>query len=580
MENNLNNEIQLSGIPNNIPVEINKVKYNSAYVYKIIIGKNGEQPFESGKLHIAVSVSGSEAQGRWFPTTRQYDRAVHQTWNSENQTSYMNGAPIYSYYRQDDSNILTVAADDSFITWQICSGVDEPSQQISFDISSEFINCDVVNVNLLVDRSDCPYYQAIQNAARWWAENRGSNQYIPECAYEPVYSTWYAFQRSVDAESILSQCRTAVEYGCRTLIIDDGWAAPIDTCYYEDSGDWKPNREKFPDIRSFVDEIHKLGMKAILWIAPGLSGFNSRSNELYRGKFISSNDWLRMSILDIRYPEIRSRLCGDVCRIVENYKFDGVKIDFIDSIHAPDCEPDQDRDCTSVSNALRDMLGCIHSNLMKCNPEVMIEYRQNYCGPDVITNANIVRGSDCAQDYLSNRLNTIDLRLYTNAAVHSDMVQFIYNDTPESTALQLTNILFSTPQISPRFEYLSDDQKKVLKFWLDFMSRKRELLQKSSFEPSRCYMNYPSVTVRNQNERLTALYGEQLLILDKITPNIYIVNAYTRAPIYVGSSNTYETEYQLLNCMGEETGRGTIRLEPSPKAVNIPFNGMMILRSQ
>ena len=151
MENNLNNEIQLSGIPNNIPVEINKVKYNSAYVYKITIGKNGEQPFDSGKLHIAVSVSGSEAQGRWFPTTRQYDRAVHQTWNSENQTSYMNGAPIYSYYRQDDSNILTVAADDSFITWQICSGVDEPSQQISFDISSEFLNCDVGNVNLLFD---------------------------------------------------------------------------------------------------------------------------------------------------------------------------------------------------------------------------------------------------------------------------------------------------------------------------------------------------------------------------------------------------------------------------------------------
>lgn len=61
MENNLNNEIQLSGIPNNIPVEINKVKYNSAYVYKIIIGKNGEQPFESGKLHIAVSVSGQRS---------------------------------------------------------------------------------------------------------------------------------------------------------------------------------------------------------------------------------------------------------------------------------------------------------------------------------------------------------------------------------------------------------------------------------------------------------------------------------------------------------------------------------------
>ena len=579
MDNNFSHEIQLTGVPNDTPVEINKDNFKNADIYQIKIGETGSLPIDMSKLHITVSADAGEAVGRWYPELRQYNRAIQQTWNSTKETSFMFGAPVYSYYRQDDSNILTAAVDDSITSWKICSGIDEPSQHIHFDISPKCANCDVMDIKLFIDRSAHPYYRAIQDVSEWWAENRDLSLSVPDCAYEPVYSTWYAFQRDIDAESVLSQCRTAAEYGCRTLIIDDGWATPKNTYFYEDSGDWKPNRERFPDIKGFVDEIHKLGMKAILWIAPGLSGFKSRSHELYKDKFIQSSEWMRMSILDIRYPEIRSRLCGDVCRIVESYKFDGVKIDFIDSINAPDCEPDQNRDFTSVTAALRDMLGCIHSNLIKHKPDVMIEYRQNYCGPDVLSTANMVRSGDCAQDYLTNRLNTIDLRLYTKAAVHSDMVQFIYGDSPESSALQLTNILFSTPQISPRFERLSEDQKKTLKFWLGFMQKKRELLQNSSFEPSRCYMNYPSVTVRSRAERLTALYGEQMLILDEISSCVYIVNAYTRDAIYIGSVQPYEAEYQILNCMGDETAHGKIKLDESPKAVNIPFNGMIILTS-
>ena len=120
----------------------------------------------------------------------------------------------------------------------------------------------------------------------------------------------------------------------------------------------------------------------------------------------------------------------------------------------------------------------------------------------------------------------------------------------------------------------------MLRFWLGFMSEKRELLQKSSFEPSRCYANFPSVTVRNASERLTALYAENLLMLDEMAEQVYIVNAYDRKPVYLGCEQPSEAEYTILNCMGEETARGTLTLGSTPTAAEIPFNGMMILKNR
>ena len=150
----------------------------------------------------------------------------------------------------------------------------------------------------------------------------------------------------------------------------------------------------------------------------------------------------------------------------------------------------------------------------------------------------------------------------------------------EKSALQITGILFSTPQISVDLDKISEDQRKMLRFWLGFMSEKRELLQKSSFEPSRGYANFPSVTVRNASERLTALYAENLLMLDEMAEQVYIVNAYDRKPVYLGCEQPSEAEYTILNCMGEEIARGTLTLGSTPTAAEIPFNGMMILKTE
>ncbi len=570
-------EFKVLGLGENVPVGIEKSLRGEVEIYTINVGSDGGEPIDLSEMRITLTADASEAVGRWFPVSYQYNRGVRETWCSITHSSFAGNAPIYSYYRSDDANLLTAAIDDTITSWELCSGVDEEMKILRFTARPTGLKADHRVFRVFVDRSNRPYYKSIRDAALWWAELKGGLPEIPECAYDPVYSSWYTFHRDIDAESVLKECEAAAELGCKTVFIDDGWATPKETSSFTHAGDWKPNREKFPDFKGFVDKIHSLGMRAVLWVAPGLSGFSTCSAKLYKNKYISKNDGWNAYILDPRYPFVRSALYRDVCDIIADYGFDGLKIDFVDSIQGADCEPDDERDYLSVSEALNDLLTNIYKRLRELNPDVLIEYRQSYTGPDILTTANIIRSADCAQDFLTNRVNTIDLRLHTNLAVHSDMIQIIENEAPESSALQLTNVLFSTPQISARLDSLSDGQKKMLKFWIGFMSDKRVLLQKSSFEPSRCYSNYPSVTVRNADERLTALYGENLLMLDEISPRAYVVNAYTRGNVYVGSSQPYEAEYRLLDCMGNETGRGEITLNGSPKPFSIPFNGIMII---
>ncbi|MBO5219151.1 MAG: alpha-galactosidase, partial [Clostridia bacterium] len=573
-----NVQFHVDGLPEGTPLEIRTEARGQAEIYTLLVGKPGGPELDLSKMVIHIAADASEAAGRWYPQVIY--PGVKQTWNNNTASSYISSAPVYSYYRQDDTNCLTAAVDDCFSVWNIRSGISEHTKKLEVNISHGALMTDIRVVKVFVDTSDRPYYQALRDVTDWWAEMRDGALKVPDSAYDPVYSTWYTFHINIDEENVLRQCELAKELGCRTVFVDDGWATPRDVHIMAYAGDWKPNEEKFPDIRRFVERVHALGMKAVLWIAPGNAGFESCAAKLYHDRILKRIDASKYSVLDLRYPEIRANLCWDTCRIVEDYGFDGLKIDFIDVIGGNAGDPDPDRDFESVSDALKCFLETLRGRLQKKNPDVLIEYRQSYTGPDVLATANMVRSGDCAQDFTTNRLNTIHLRLHTNVAVHADMVQMIEGEDAEKSALQITGILFSTPQISVDLDKISEEQRKMLRFWLGFMSEKRELLQKSSFEPSRGYANFPAVTVRNASERLTALYAENLLMLDEMAEQVYIVNAYDRKPVYLGCAQPAEAEYTILNCMGEETARGTLTLGSTPTAAEIPFNGMMILKNR
>ncbi len=466
---------------------------------------------------------------------------------------------------------------DTFTTWKFNTGLSDIRRSLEHTAVPKNLKTSSYNFKLLFDVSDRPYYEALKNAANWW-ETLHSHIEIPESAYDPVYSTWYAYQREIFQDELICECKLAYDMGLKTIFIDDGWATPKNTLSYNDSGDWIPTKDKFPDMKEFVNKVHEIGLKVVLWVAPPLSGFASESAKKFDGKFLDTWENSYNHILDIRYPDVRKSICESFKKLIEEYDFDGFKIDFIDSITGEDLPLADGRDFVSVSDAIRVMLDEINKTLIKAKPDILVEYRQNYTSPEVLKTANIVRAGDCPQDYLTNRMAIIDLRLHTNAAVHSDMIQFNEYEDAEVSASQFTNILFSTPQVSVRFKDISDEQKKMVKFYVEFMSKKRDLLQKSEFRPHRCDAGYSYVTAENETEELTALYSESILILEDNEKTKYIVNAASRGFTYIGSKSEKSVSYKILDCMGNEKDAGEYNLCENPTSFKIPFNCMMIIK--
>ena len=106
----------------------------------------------------------------------------------------------------------------------------------------------------------------------------------------------------------------------------------------------------------------------------------------------------------------------------------------------------------------------------------------------------MLRVGDCPGSGLINRVGIADLRLFSGStAVHSDMVIWSQTDSVESAASQLISILFGVPQISVRHDQLSEEHREMLKNWLDFWLRYREVLLHGDFRPLFPQNNYPLV---------------------------------------------------------------------------------------
>lgn len=76
------------------------------------------------------------------------------------------------------------------------------------------------------------------------------------------YNTWIQVTYNPTQEAVLAYARGVVDNGFEPgiLIIDEGWHGRY--------GTWEFNRERFPDPKSMVDELHTLGFTVMLWVCP------------------------------------------------------------------------------------------------------------------------------------------------------------------------------------------------------------------------------------------------------------------------------------------------------------------------
>ncbi len=147
------------------------------------------------------------------------------------------------------------------------------------------------------------------------------------------YSSWYNRYEDITHDTIISDLN-----GCKTLMrsgdlfqIDDGWEPRV--------GDWlEPDNVKFPtDMGEVVKEIHSSGFMAGLWLAPFVCETDSA---LYKehpdwllkvdGKpWKCGGNWSGFYSLDIDVPEVREYLKRVFDRVLNEWGFDLVKLDFL-----------------------------------------------------------------------------------------------------------------------------------------------------------------------------------------------------------------------------------------------------------
>lgn len=158
----------------------------------------------------------------------------------------------------------------------------------------------------------------------------------PKVGMTTGYTSWYNHYTNISEANITESLQAYIE---RKVPID---MFQIDDGYQQAVGDWLVTNHKFPNgMRVVSDRIHQAGYQAGLWLAPFICEKNS---ELFR----EHPDWLQQDnngkplvagychlwsgnfyALNIEHPEVRDYLRTVFNKVLNEWNFDMVKLDFL-----------------------------------------------------------------------------------------------------------------------------------------------------------------------------------------------------------------------------------------------------------
>ena len=323
-----------------------------------------------------------------------FDRQLRPEWNaSKCITSVLKGMPIHSVLGQNGKNAVTIALSDSKNRFEIKSGIHEEDATLTIKIEiyppeKKDVICETF---LRIDIRDNMYYNVISDVCDWWKDEFDfSPMNVPESAKKAMYSSWYSFHQMLNFDEIISECKLAKKLGMETIILDDGWQTDDNSRGYAYCGDWECAPSKVGDMKELVENVHNIGMKIMLWYNIAFMGINSKNVSEFKGMYLTDEIRGRYT-LDPRYKKVREYLIDLFKKGVNEWNLDGLKIDFVDSfIRSEYDEITAEMDFTVLEDAVEELMKGIKTSLLKINPDIMIEFRQNYMGAIMQKNANIV----------------------------------------------------------------------------------------------------------------------------------------------------------------------------------------------
>ena len=555
---------------------INVDEYNHQSIFNFLFKEN-----KNRHIQIRFSFPAIDIVGYWTPHCGMV-RDLKSDWWPGFDTMMSISAPIISFYNNDSQNVRTIALSETSQKVNNRFGVREETGEIICVITIDLIDDlfkDGYSLSIYQNSKREIYWNVLNKVVSFW-ELKENYQSLnsPTFAYAPLYSFWYSYHQNVSAEIIEKECEEIVKFGFKTIIVDDGWQTDDNHRGYAYTGDWIPSENKFPNMKEHVLKIQSMGLKYMLWFSVPFVGIYSKSYQTFKDKLLYFDCNAQAGVLDIRYKEVRDYLKSIYIHAIKDWGIDGLKLDFIDEFYLRKDSPafNDKMDIADVQLALATLLKETKDALKKYKPDLLIEFRQKYIGPEIRQYGNMLRVTDCPDSSLANRVGTIDLRLLSHhTAVHSDMLMWNKNDKIENIALQILSCLFSTIQISISLINLREDVSKTLRFYLDFMSSHIDLLQHSQIEPLQPQNLYPYVSVKNKNlkqECMVSYVENVYLTLENREKQFYYFNGGPSVKLVIKRT---DKKYKCIskNCMGEIIH--TIYLQKEYNEIEMPQCGLL-----
>lgn len=519
---------------------------------------------------------------------------VHSTWNPslldihglafdwsplKVQSRLASWMPVQSLISKNGTNKLCISVSDVDTPINIKTGIHEESA--SFICETEFFTrptspTDNYSATIRLDMRSVPYYDSIYSTVSWWETTCNYKAaYVPDSAKAPVDSLWYSFHQMLDRNEIISECKASAEIGLETVIIDDGWQTDDNNRGYAYCGDWLVAPKKMGDMASLVEEIHRIGMKVMLWYSvPFVGKYTDKYNDFKDMLLEGSGNDTDFFGLDPRYKNVRDYLVETYKKAVKTWNLDGLKLDFIDSffLKGKSLEYDERRDFQSLEDAIHALMTEVKTALTAINPDILIEFRQSYVGPSIRKYGNMLRVGDCPCDTLKNRTGVINLRLTSGkTAVHSDMIMWNMNDSAENAALQFASILYAVPQVSVRVDKLPEDHYRMLRYYISFWKKWKNVLLDGylTAENPEIYYSQACSTLEDKSV-ITCFTNPVVTVKSKETA---VVNASMHSSLII--KNAENKLFTTVNCKGETIEKGS--LSAKIQEISVPAAGMIFI---
>jgi alpha-galactosidase len=531
---------------------------------------------------------GKGAHSYWRPAQAR-NKNVVMCWGEGDIGEAVKGtisAPVGVFYDLNGNNVLSAAYSNILEDVNFKMGIIEEKGELIIKLGlfpyptkqikkySGIIRLDMRNTII---------EEVIKDISKWY-EKDYTPMKAPSLAKEPMYSTWYSYHQDLTSEDIEKEANLAKTLGMNAIIVDDGWQTDDNNRGYAYCGDWEVSSKRIPDMKKHVKNVHKLGMKYLLWYSVPFMGIHAKAWDKFKDKLLYFREELGAGVLDPRYKEVRSFLISKYIQAVKEWGVDGLKLDFVDEFHQGKATGnalkfDENRDFHSVQEAVEELLKETLNELTKIKKDILIEFRQRYIGPLMRKYGNIFRVNDCPLDFITNRMGISDLKLFSgNTVIHSDMIMWDLNDSPEGASLQFINILFGVPQFSMRLEELSEEHLKLSKFWLKFWNENKKTLLDGEFKVQSPEYLYPVLKSEDSLKEIIGVY-ENKIIKVNLKKETILINGKLENDLYIELETKKLVNIITLNCLGEKINEKNIKLNCGINKLEVPKCGIVYIKN-